>query len=128
MGTKGDGSEVVDKVTMDHLKTLETTLLRSFESKMEEMQQMIARLTSSTAPPPSSTEATTPLSKDKAHVESKEGETVGENINGSTSKKESGKENYSEVSHLYSPDSPIPHPHINNRGDPPKLSASSFNQ
>ena len=68
MGTDGDGSEVVDKVTMDHLKTLETTLLRSFEYKMEEMQQMISHLTSSTAPPPSSTEATTPLSKDKALV------------------------------------------------------------
>ena len=46
----------------------------------------------------------------------------------SSSKKGSGKEDYSEVSHLYSPDPPIPHPHINNRGDPPKLTTSSFNE
>ena len=45
MGTKDDGNEAVDKVTMDDLKLLETTLLKSFEAKMEEMNQMIDRLT-----------------------------------------------------------------------------------
>ena len=89
---------------------------------------MITLLTSSTTPSPSSSEATTPLSKDKAHAGSKEDEVVGEKHNGSASKKGSGKEDYSEVPHLYSPDPPMPHPHINNRGDPPKLNASSFNQ
>ena len=50
MGTNGDGNEAADKVTMDDLKTLETTLLKSFEAKMEEMNQTIARLTSSHSP------------------------------------------------------------------------------
>ena len=128
MGTKDDGNEAMDKVTMDDLKSLETTLLKSFEAKMEEMNQMIARLTSSIAPSPSSSEAPTPSSKEKGNTGSKDDDVEGEKLNGSTSKKGSGKEEYSEVRHVYSPDPPIPHPHINNRGDPPKLTASSFNQ
>ena len=40
-----------------------------------------------------------------------------------------GKEEYHEVPHWYSPNPTIPHPHINHRGDPPKISAtSSFSQ
>ena len=61
MGTKDDGNEAVDKVTMDDLKTLETSLLKSFETKMEEMQQMIARLTSSIAPSQSASRVNSPL-------------------------------------------------------------------
>jgi hypothetical protein len=33
-----------------------------------------------------------------------------------------------EFPHWYSPDPPIPHPHIDNRGDPPKLDALNFGQ
>jgi hypothetical protein len=33
-----------------------------------------------------------------------------------------------EFPHWYLPDPPVPHPHINNRGDPPKLDALNFGQ
>ena len=87
MGTRDDGNEAVDKVTMDDLKSLETTLLKSFGAKMEEMNQMIARLTSSIAPSPSSSEAPTPSSKEKGNTGSKDDDAEGEKLNGSTSKK-----------------------------------------
>ena len=45
----------------------------------------------------------------------------------SSSKKGNGKgEHHMEPPPWYSPNPPIPHPHINNRGDPPKLSAFPF--
>ena len=37
-----------------------------------------------------------------------------------------GEEVYNEVPHFYSPNPPIPHPHINNRGDPSRLNPSCF--
>jgi hypothetical protein len=33
-----------------------------------------------------------------------------------------------EFPHWYSPNPPVAHPHINNRGDPPKLDALNFGQ
>src|SRR4051812_43952559 len=114
---------------MNDLKTLETTLVSSLEAKMEEMRQLIMRLSTSAAPPPSNSEATTPQSKETGKTDSKDNEVVGDDTSkGSTLKKDSGKEGYNEVSHVYSPDPPIHHPHIHNRGDPPKLSASTFTQ
>src|SRR3954470_17980958 len=129
MGSKVDGSDAPDVVTMNDLKTLETTLVSSMEAKMEEMHQLIMRLSTSTASPPSNSEATAPQSKETGKTNSKENEVVGDDTSkSSSSKKDRGKDGYNEVSHVYSPDPPIPHPHIHNRGDPPKLSASTFSQ
>src|SRR3954469_1886699 len=129
MGSKGDGSDAPEVVTMNDLKTLETTLVSSMEAKMEEMRQLIMRLSTSAASPPSNYETTTPQSKETGKTDSKENKVVGDGTSkSSSSKKDSGKEGYNEVSHVYSLDPPIPHPHIHNRGDPPKLSASTFNQ
>ena len=50
------------------------------------------------------------------------------NCTDSTTKKGDGKEEHHAVPGWYSPDPPIPHPHINNRGDPPKLAAHTFAQ
>src|SRR3954469_14329863 len=129
MGSKGDGSDAPEVVTMNDLKTLETTLVSSVEAKMEDIRQLIMRLSTSASSPPSNSEATTPRSKETSKTDSKDNEVVGDGTSkSSSSKKDSGKEGYNEVSHLYSPDPPIPHPHIHNRGDAPKLSASTFNQ
>ena len=56
MGSKVDGSDVPEVVTMNDLKTLETTLVSSMEAKMEEMRQLIMRLSTSAASPPSNSE------------------------------------------------------------------------
>ena len=129
MGSKGDGSDAPEVVTMNDIKTLETTLVSSMEAKMEEMRQLIMRLSTSAASPPSTSEATTTQSKETGKTDSKDNEVVGDGTRkSSASKKDSGKEGYNEVPHVYSPGPPIPHPHIHNRGDPPKLSASTFTQ
>ena len=129
MGSKGEGNDAAEIVTMNDLKTLETTLISSMEAKMEEMCQMIMRLSTTIAPPPSNSEDTTLQSKETGKTVSKDNEVVGDDTSkSSSSKKDSGKDGYNEIPHVYSPDPPIPHPHIHNRGDPPKLSASTFNQ
>src|SRR3954469_12295608 len=66
MGSKGDGSDAPEVVTMNDLKTLETTLVSSMEANMEEMRQFIMRLSTSAASPPSNSEDTTPQSKETA--------------------------------------------------------------
>ena len=98
MGSKVDESDAPEVVTMNDLKTLETTLVSSMEAKMEEMRQLIMRLSTSAASPPSNSEATTPQSKEKDHSNSKENEVVGDGTSKSSSlKKDSGKEGYNEV-------------------------------
>src|SRR3954463_2499371 len=129
MGSMVDGSDAPEVVTMNDLKTLETTLVSSMEAKIEEMRQLIMRISTSAASPPSNSEDTTPQSKETGKTVSKDNEVVGDDTSkSSSSKKDSGKDGYNKVSHVYSPDPPIPHPHIHNRGDPPKLSASTFSQ
>ena len=123
---EGDGV-ARGSVTMDDLKRLETTLTSSMETQMREMREMIMQLMSpnrATPPPPSEDPPSSPQAQATAKlVDLKD---VDEQSNkGSPSKRGDGKGEYSEVPHWYSPDPPIPHPHINNRGDPPSLSASS---
>src|SRR3954466_11809125 len=113
MGSKVDGTDALEIVTMNDLKTLETTLVSSMEAKMEEMRQLIMRLSTSAASPPSNSEDTTPQSKETGKTVSKENEVVGDDTSkSSSSKKDSGKDGYNEVSHVYSPDPPIPHPDL----------------
>ena len=118
MGSKVDGSDAPEVVTMNDLKTLETTLVSSMEAKMEEMHQLIMRLSTSATSPPSNSEATTPQSKETVKTDSKDNEVVGDGTSkSSSSKKDSGKEGYNEVSHVYSPDPPIPMLEICPRGN-----------
>ena len=125
--------EASGTVSIEDFKKLETTLTSSIESqntKMDELREMIMLL----MPKKPASPTTTPLEEDPEvplknpnSVNSEEEEKVGDTDTGSAStKKKVGKEEYHEVPHAYSPNPPIPHPHINNRGDPPKLDASSF--
>ena len=123
---EGDGA-AHGSVTMDDLKRLETTLTSSMETQMREMREMIMQLMSpnrATPPPhPEDPPSTSPAQASAKLGESKDGDE--QSNKGSPSKRGDGKGEYNEVPHWYSPDPPIPHPHINNRGDPPSLSTSS---
>ena len=85
MGSKGDGSDAPEVVTMNDLKTLETTLVSSMEAKMEEMRQLIMRLSMSAASPPSNSKDTTPQSKETGKTVSKDNEVVGDDTSKSSS-------------------------------------------
>ena len=76
MGSKGYGSDAPEVVTMNDLKTSETTLISSMEAKMEEMRQMLMRLSPSAASPLSASEATTPQSKETGKTDYKENKVV----------------------------------------------------
>ena len=116
--------------TMDDLKKMETSLTSSMEKQMNELRDMIAQLMKAKDTAPPSTLGS-PSPEDK---EDKEGD--GESQTESPPPKwpapkkgKDGKEEFHEVPHWYSPNPPIPHPHINHRGDPPKiLATSSFSQ
>ena len=118
--------------SMEDFKKLETTLSSSIESqntKMDELREMIMQLM-----PKKPAFPTTPCEedpgvtlKDPNSVNSEEEEKVGDTDTVSASTKNNvGKEGYHNVDHRYSPDPIIPHPHINNRGGPPKLNTSAF--
>ena len=103
------------------------------EAQMNGLREMIAQLMKAkeTAPSTSTTTETTAPENE----EHKDG--GGENQNGNEGSHtkpplpkpdKDGKSGYHEVPHWYSPDPPIPHPHINHRGDPPKIDATSFSQ
>ena len=113
---------------MEDFRKLETTLNSSIEAQraqMDALREMIAQQKASTSP---SLEDPKDPPKDPTSVSPEEEKVGDETISDSTStKKKDGKEDYHEVPPpWYSPDPPVPHPHINNRGDPPKLNASSF--
>ena len=125
---EGGEASTNDSVTMEDLKGVEASLRISMETELRAMREMIAQLLpankTSTPPPPEDPASTL---RDKASARPGEEKVEDENtLESPSSKKKGGKEDYSEVPHWYSPDPPIPHPHINNRGDPPKLNASSF--
>ena len=113
-----DIGAVTSGVSMDDLKKLETSLTSSMETQMNELREMMAQILKASkvlvSPPP---EDSASAVRDKASAKSGEEKAGDEEANkGSLSKKGSGKEEYHEVPHWYSPDPPIPHPHINNRG------------
>ena len=90
------------------------------DTQIKELREMIAQLLhKGVGPTPPPLEA----NSSAAHAPEEEGS---DGTKESPSKNTNGKEKYSEVPHIYSPDPPIPHPHINNRGDPPKLISSHF--
>ena len=79
---------------------------------------MMRKLINANKPP-----ATPSLEANASIAHSGEGE---QHTNESPPKNDGGKEEYHGVPYKYSVDPPIPHPHINNRGDPPSFNPSCF--
>jgi hypothetical protein len=104
---------------VDEFKSFES----SMSSQISELCEMIAQLMQPKIPsaPPLPDKPATP------HVENAglEEEVADKEPEARSSTKGDGK---GELPHWYSPNPPIPHPHINNRGDPPKLDALNFGQ
>ena len=98
---------------MDEFKKLEA----SMRAQMEELRSMMAQLLNANKAhaPPS-------LEVNASATQVEEGEGTKE----SPPKIDCGKAEHHSVPFVYSVDPPIPHPHINNRGDPPKLNPSCF--
>ena len=113
MGVTGeDSGSKASEVSMDDLKKLEHNLRSSMDSQMEELHDMMSQLLQKGNIP-----ASPPLEENTSAGLNGEGEGTKE----SPSKIDGGKAEYNAVPLVYSPDAPIPHPHINNTGDPPKL-------
>jgi hypothetical protein len=106
---------------MDDFKSLESTM----SSQMSELREMIAQLMQAKAPsahPPPEIPAT--LNRGDLGLEEEDADKYKDKEARSFTK----GNRKGEFPHCNSPDLPIPHPHINNRGDPPKLEASNFGQ
>ena len=118
----GDGDDVTGvstpPVTMDDLKYLETSLTSSMNTQMEELRSMMRELLKANKPP-----ATSSLEANASAAHDGDGEQL---TNESPPKIDSGKEEYHGVPFKYSVDPPIPHYHINNRGEPPRFNPSCF--
>jgi hypothetical protein len=118
MGTQAsEGSG--NQISVDDFKTLES----SMTSQISELREMIAQLMQAKTP------IAPPLS-DKPAIPQVENERLEEEVadKGTEAKSSTKGDGKGEFPHWYSPDLPIPHPHINNRGDPPKLDALNFGQ
>jgi hypothetical protein len=117
MGTQqGEGS---GQVSTDDFKTLES----SMTTQISELREMIAQLMQAKTPiatPPPKKPATPQLENMGLEEEDAEKATDAKSCTKGDRK--------GEFPHWYSPNPPIPHPHINNRGDPPKLDALNFGQ
>jgi hypothetical protein len=105
---------------MEDLKDLETSMRSTMDAQMKELREMIVQLLPKGVGSP-----LPPLEVNSSAAQATEVE-ESDGTKESPTKSASGKEKYSEVPHIYSPDPPIPHPHINNRGDPPKFNPSCF--
>jgi hypothetical protein len=106
---------------MVDFKSLESTMT----SQMNELHEIMAQLMQAkfaSATPLSDIPA--PLNVENAGLEEEDADKDKTNEARSSTKGD-GK---GEFPHWYSPGPPIPHPHINNRGDPPKLDALNFGQ
>jgi hypothetical protein len=120
MSDTGDGSAPKPGVTMEDLKDLEKSMRSTMDAQMKELREMIVQLLPKGVGSP-----LPPLEVNSSAAQATEVE-ESDGTKESPTKSASGKEKYSEVPHIYSPDPPIPHPHINNRGDPPKFNPSCF--
>src|SRR3954468_182515 len=125
---EGEGGGEHTTVTMDDLNNLGTRLRSTMANEIKQLQKLIEQLVKDKvgSSSPSPQEQLPPSSKENAPA-SPTDKVVGDNqgnINSST--KRVGEKGENHDSHAwFSPDPPIPHPHVNNRGDPPKLEAST---
>ena len=134
----GEGDDVA--ATMKDLKELKGSLTSLMDTRMDELCELIAQLGSAraTTPPASSAhndnssknvnsedeeaddgETGTKGDEDKAHEKPKSPK------KSSSSGGKGKEEDYHAVPPNYTPDPPVPHPHINNIGVPPKIDATS---
>src|SRR5215216_3597830 len=120
MGSReGDGDGEPTTVTMEDLKNLETRLSSSLVNEVKKMLEQLLKDKDGSSPPspqeelPSAPKGNTPVSP--------EGMVVGDKLDNtnSSTRLDGGKGEHRDS--WYSPDPPIPHPHVYNRGDPPKL-------
>src|SRR3954462_10193359 len=121
---EGDGGSEPTPVTMEDLKNLETRLSSSLVNKVKKMlEQLLKDKDGSSSPSPKEDppsvlpKGSTPVSPEDMMVRGKQ-----ENTNSST-QNDGGKGEHRDS--WYSPDPPIPHPRVYNRGDPPKLEESA---
>ena len=131
-----DGAEGAAKlVSMDDLKSMEASLRSAMETQMETFMKMF----SDRFPTAPSVIPTLEV-KDKGELE--EGDALalpssttplnGDNLNtiktpSASPRGTSGGVSYNNVAPPFrSPDIPVPHPQINNRGDPPKFNVEDF--
>ena len=112
----GDPGDIISGVSIDDFKKLEA----SVEAQMKEMHDMMAQLLANKSL------ASPPLEVNASASKEKEGEETKDGSKDSPPKIDGGKAEYNAVPLIYSPDPPIPHPHINNRGESPKLIPSHF--
>lgn len=119
-------------VSIEDFNSLKSTV----EAYQEEMRKMMAQLlanTKATTPPPeipnasSESDSKENLEEEELGVEDEDGDEDPIKPKTSSSPKgKGGKPEYGKVPYTYSVDPPIPHPHINLRGDPPKLDTTMF--
>ena len=122
--------------TMKDIKEMQTSLTSLMDPRMDKLRELLSKFASTKAAPSASSPLGNNSSSEDVNVENEdedggEGEhTEGEKKN--TSPKENPsfhgkgcKDEFHAVPPSYSPDPPIPHPHINNIGVPPKIDASS---
>src|SRR3954467_9544653 len=125
MGSReGDGDGEPTTVTMEDLRNLETRLSSSLVNEVKNMLEQLLKDKEGSSPPSPEEDQPSILPKGNTSV-SPEGMVVGgklDNVNSSTHN-DGGKGEHHDS--WYSPDPPIPHPHVYNRGDPPKLEESA---
>ena len=98
------------------------------------MREMITQLFAKNGAPPPTVEEPIPSeaeeasAKAKAEAAAKAAEEGLGTEETSDSTKPNESKDYKVTPPWFSPNPPIPHPHINHRGDPPKLSDHSFAQ
>ena len=124
-------------VSMDDLKALEASFKSSMDAQMLELRKMFLELKRGQAAPPPLRIEESDLSSEvaKAKAAAASAETPGaeddpsKNKNGSTSsqKGDDNKETYNDT-RWKSSNPPIPHHHINNIGDPPKINVNDFDR
>ena len=113
--------------SMDDLKKLETSLTSSMDTQMKELRDMMAQLLNANKSPTApSLEFNASAALDGVGDGTKESPSKIDGTKESPPKIDGGKADYNAVPFVYSPDPPIPHLHINNRGDLPELNPSSF--
>ena len=136
MPTEGelDAGTTSALVSADDLKAFQESLTSSVSTEMKQMREMIAQLMKAQkdgVPLPSHEEPTSPnaaAANVAAEAEAKVAEDgVGKEQTSESTKKGDNHKIYNE-SQWFSPDPPVPHPHITHRGDPPRLSDHSFAQ
>ena len=120
-------------VTTDDFKAFQESMKSSVALEMEKMREMIAQLLQAKGTPPPNVEEPIPSKEEEASAKAKAEakakaaeEGLGTEETSGSTKPNENKE-YKETP-WFSPDPPIPHPHINHRGDPPKLTDHSFEQ